>query len=416
MSELAKVKLTKRVVDAAQAAVERYVIWDSTLPGFGLRVAPTGRKVFILRYRPKGAVASKRFMTIGLYGPITPDQARDRALKILGDVAAGLDPAKVANSRSTLLTVQELAGQFMDQHVLAKRKAATVSAYRHSFSKVDAAGLGTRSAAELTKGDVAKLHASLSSTPFVANYAIASLSSMYTWANKQGLVPEGFNPARGVVKFREMRRERFLTSDELRRLGDTLRLAETTGLPYAVDEGAEKAKHAPKPENRTTLVSPYAVGAIRLLLFTGCRLREILHLRWAEVDIERAALFLPDSKTGRRTIILGTPALRVLETLPRLGPFVIPGDDPMKPRSDLKRPWTAIRKHAGLEGLRIHDLRHSFASVGAGSGLGLPVIGRLLGHAQASTTARYAHLADDPLRRASEAISQKIAGEMGDHH
>lgn len=415
MTDAAKIKLTKRTVDAALGTAERYVIWDSTLPGFGLRIAPTGRKVFILRYRPKGTLTtSKRFMTLGLYGPVTPDQARDRALKILGDVAAGLDPAKIAKTGSRAPTVNELASQFMDQHVLSKRKAATGAAYRHSFSKVNAAGLGTRNALDLTKGDVAKLHGSLAKTPFVANYAVAALSSMYTWANKQGLVPEGFNPARGVVKFREMRRERFLTTEELRRLGDTLRLAETAGLPYEVDEGGKKAKHAPKPESRMTLVSPYAVGAIRLLLFTGCRLREILHLRWAEVDMERAALFLPDSKTGRRTIILGTPALRVLETLPRLGPFVIPGDDPMKPRSDLKRPWTAIRKHAGLEGMRIHDLRHSFASVGAGSGLGLPVIGRLLGHAQASTTARYAHLADDPLRRASEAISFKIASDMGE--
>jgi integrase len=155
-----------------------------------------------------------------------------------------------------------------------------------------------------------------------------------------------------------------------------------------------------------------------LLLFTGCRLREILHLRWDNVDLKRGCLFLPDSKilpdskSGRKTVILNAPALAVLSGLDRVGPYVVPGDDPEKPRHDLKRPWDAVTGRAGLVGVRLHDLRHTYASFGAGGGFGLPIIGKLLGHTQASTTQRYAHLDADPLRHASDAIGSRIAAAL----
>jgi integrase len=207
----------------------------------------------------------------------------------------------------------------------------------------------------------------------------------------------------------EDRRERFLTGEELERLGATIVEAETSGIPWVVDQTKLHAKHLPTPTNRFTKINQFAAAALRLLLFTGCRLREILHLRWEHVDLERGLLFLPDSKTGRKTVILNAPAVEILAQLQKIGPYVVPGDDPEKPRPDLHRPWRAIRKRAGLEGVRLHDLRHTYASFGAGSGLGLPIIGRLLGHTQASTTARYAHLDNDPLRRASETIGGRIA-------
>ena len=163
---------------------------------------------------------------------------------------------------------------------------------------------------------------------------------------------------------------------------------------------------------RATKIEPSAAAALRLLLFTGCRLREVLHLRWEYVDFERGCLFLPDSKTGRKTIILTAPALAVLSQLERRGPYVVPGHDPKKPRHDLKRPWEAITRRASLYGVRLHDLRHTYASFGAGGGLGLPIIGRLLGHSQAATTARYAHLDNDPLRRASEQIGNEISAAL----
>jgi len=223
-------------------------------------------------------------------------------------------------------------------------------------------------------------------------------------------LPIGFNL--GIERYPEKGRERFLSLDELSRLGDAIRDAETIGLPYAVDEEGPNAKHARKQENRRTIIGPHAAAALRLLLFTGARLREILHLKWDHVDLERGLLLLPDTKTGKKAIVLNAPALDVLTNLPRVGCYVIAGDDPEKPRADLKRPWQAAARRAGLSGVRIHDLRHTHASFGAGAGLGLPIIGKLLGHTTAATTARYAHLDVDPLRRASERIGSEIAAAL----
>ena len=265
---------------------------------------------------------------------------------------------------------------------------------------------------------MAKLHGKLSGSPFQANRTLAVLGSMYAFAARVGVVPEGTNPARKIVRFPEHRRERFLTCEELERLGAAIREAETAGIPWEVDETAPKAKYLAKAENRFTKIDRHAAAAIRLLLFTGARLGEVLHLKWEHVDLERGLLFLPDSKTGRKTLVLNAPAMVLLAELPRVGTYVVAGDSARtgkeKPRADLNRPWAAIVKRAGLSGVRLHDLRHTYASFGAGGGLGLPIIGKLLGHTQAATTARYAHLDSDPLRRASEAIAGRIAAAMGE--
>jgi integrase len=278
--------------------------------------------------------------------------------------------------------------------------------------------LGTRKADKISSADLAKLHTKLRDRPYQANRMLAVVGSLYAFAGKRRIVPLGFNPARGIDKYREKGRERFLSIEELLRLGDAIREAETVGLPYFVDETKPKAKHAPKDASRRTVIGPHAAAAMRLLIFTGARLREILHLKWEYVDFERGMLLLPDSKSGKRAIVLNAPALDVLADLPRIGSFVIAGmsagTDQDKPRADLNRPWRAIAKRANLTGLRIHDLRHTHASVGAGAGLGLPIIGKLLGHTQPSTTARYAHLDADPLRRASEHIGSRLAAAMGD--
>ena len=165
---------------------------------------------------------------------------------------------------------------------------------------------------------------------------------MYAFAGRTGAVHEGTNPIRKIDKFKEHRRERFLTGAELERLGAAIREAETKGIPWVIDEAKPTARHLPKSKNRYHQIGPFAGAALRLLLFTGCRLREILHLRWEHVDLERGLLFLPDSKSGRKTIILNAPAMAVLNGLDRLGSYVVPGDDPEKPRADLKRPWEAV--------------------------------------------------------------------------
>ncbi len=322
------------------------------------------------------------------------------------------DPAGEKVGERETPTVAALADRFLAEHVDAKRKPGTAATYRYVIESAVKPHLGTAKADKVTRAAVAKMHNALKETPSWANRAVAVVGSMYTFAARSGVVPEGMNPARKIDKFAENNRERFLTSEELERLGMAIREAETTGIPWEVDEHAPRTKHIPKQENRFTKISRFAAAALRLLLFTGCRLREILHLKWENVDIERGLLFLADSKTGKKTIVLNAPAMAVLASLDRLGSYVVPGDDPEKPRADLKRPWQTMAKRAGLDGVRLHDLRHTYASFGAGGGLGLPIIGKLLGHTQASTTARYAHLDNDPLRRASEAIGNRIAAAL----
>jgi integrase len=212
---------------------------------------------------------------------------------------------------------------------------------------------------------------------------------MLNLAERWGLRPDGSNPCRHVERYREAKRERFLSEAELGRLGAALAAGEQSG--------AEE---------------PAVVAALRLLVFTGCRMGEVLNLRWADVDLERRCLNLADSKTGARTVTLNAPALEVLAGLERRSEWVIPGRDPRQPLVNLAKPWGRIRDAAKLEGVRVHDLRHSFASVAAGSGHSLLIIGGLLGHRQPTTTKRYAHLSDDPLRAASEAVGERIAAAL----
>jgi integrase len=409
-------RISKRTIEAIGTRSSEFTVWDEALRCFGVRVRPSGAKSFVVVYRAgTGRGAPVRRFTIAGVGKITPERARARAKIILGAVAQGNDPAAQKTTERGTPTVAELAACFMADHVRPKRKSATAEFYRDILDRIVKPAVGTTKADKLTRLQVGKLHSSLADTPFQANRVLAVIGSMYAFGSRAGLVPESANPARGIGKFKEGRRERFLTGQELERLGSAIREAESIGIPWSVDELNPNAKHVPKIK-RSTKIGPSAAAALRLLLFTGCRLREILHLRWEYVDFERGCLFLPDSKSGRKTVILNSPALTVLSELERVGPHVVPGDDPKRPRHDLKRPWDAITKRAGLNGVRLHDLRHTYASFGAGGGLGLPIIGRLLGHSQAATTARYAHLDNHPLKRASEQIGNEISAALNGMH
>jgi integrase len=407
-------RISKKIIDGIGPTGAEFTVWDSDLTGFGVRVRPKGAMSYVVVYRTgTGRKAAVKKLTIGAVGRVTPDEARTLAKKALGSVAQGHDPAAEKSEASKSMTVQELAAAFMSDHVRAKRKGTTTERYEHALTAHVVPGLGSTKADKLTRASVASLHLKLKATPAMANYVLAVIGSMYGFAQKRGLVPEGSNPASRIEKYPEQRRERFLTGDELSRLGDALREAETEGIPWRSNDSRPLSKHAPKEENRRTAFGPFPVAALRLLLLTGCRLREVLHLKWGYIDFDRGMIFLPDSKTGRKPVILNAPALAVLATLPRIGSYVLPGDDPEKPRHDLKKIWAAVSRRAELGGVRIHDLRHTFASVGAGGGLGLPIVGRLLvGHTQAATTARYAHLETDPLRRASDRIAGTIAAAL----
>ncbi len=275
---------------------------------------------------------------------------------------------------------------------------------------------------------------------------MALIGACYSYGLKSGYLPKNTtNPATGIEKFREQTRERHLSEAELSRLGEAIREAETLGIPWIKPS---KSMHARKLEKRLTNVGPHAAAALRLLIFTGVRLREILDLQWNTSTSNVDYCFCPTPRRAKRRSVfegydrnhirpalgrqkasnltrgdapskpgikhLGGAACSVLANLPRNGTYVIAGNDPEKPRADLQRPWALVCRRAGLEGVRLHDLRHSFASVGAGSGLGLPIIGKLLGHRNSKTTKRYAHLAADPVRRAADSVSAAIAKAMGE--
>lgn len=410
-------KLTKRAVDAALPRPVRYVIFDTEIHGFGLRVSPTGEKSWIYMYRAGegGRRAPKKRVTLGSSRRFTAEQARTEAEKLRARVNMGADPQEQKARQRQSLTVAELAEAFLSEHVAAKRKEATRTSYEGVIRTWVLPAMGTKKAKDVLRADVARLHLSMKDHPAQANRTVAIIGSMFGFATKRGLIDVD-NPARGIDKYRQEGRERFLSMQELERLGAAIRLAETVGVPWQID-ASKQLKHLRK-ENRETVIGEHAAAALRLLIFTGARLREILHLKWEHIDFDRGLLSLPDSKTGKKTIVLNAPALEVLSGLTRLGAYVIAGDsagtDDERPRADLKRPWTQVTRQAGLEGLRIHDLRHNFAAFGAGGGMGLPIIGKLLGHSQPQTTARYAHLDADPLRKASNAIGATIAAAMGE--
>ncbi len=415
---MTKTKLTKRIVDAAAPRSSRYVVFDSEIKGFGLRIFPSGEKSWTFEYKGEGGGrrASTKRVTIGRANEFTPDEARKIADRLRSQAKVGQDPQADKTLSRNAATVSDLIAIFLEKHVAAKKKASTSALYDDILKRIVKPALGSRKAKDVSRSDMAKLHLAWSHTPFQANRVLAIVGSMYSFAGKHGFVPENFNPARGVEKYAEASRERLLSTNELERLGEAIRVAETVGIPWQIDE-TKKSKHVPKAD-RQTVIGVHPAAAIRLLIFTGARLREILHLEWSQVDLERGLLFLSDSKTGRKTIVLNAPAMEVLAKMTRIGRYVIAGEtagtEGEKPRADLKRPWAIVKRHAGLDDLRIHDLRHNFASFGAGGGMGLPIIGKLLGHTQAATTQRYAHLDADPLRRASNAIAGAIAGAMGE--
>ena len=357
--------------------------------GFGLKVTPAGRKVYLVQYRLGGRKGRTRRVTIGRHGEITPTFARAEAKRLLGQIAAGHDPASERKKSGEFLA--DVFDQFMAQHVRTKLKPSTAYYYELLAKTHILPRLGRLPFAEIQRQDIARFHHDLSATPYVANRTLAVLSKLFNWAERHGLRPDGSNPCRHVEKYRESRRERFLSQSELGRLGDALREAE---------------------QNKSC--SPWVIAAIRLLILTGARRNEILTLRWDYVSEEHDCLLLPDSKTGRKAIRLNAPALEVLQTVPRLegNPYVICGEKPGQHLVNLEKPWRRIRKSAGLEDVRLHDLRHSFASVAASGGQSLIVIGKMLGHSQAQTTARYAHLADDPVKAATDAVGSRIAAAM----
>ena len=384
MAKLKRTTISRSTVEKLEADKDT-VFWDSELLGFGVRVYPTGRKVYVVQTRTGGENGKR--VTVGRHGVITPEEARRRAALIVSRIKAGEDPIPEPLAVTKGPTVGDLAAVYLEEIVEVRLKPASAKVYRSVIGKHLLPALGRKPALSVDHAAVSALHHSLAATPSAANRAVEMLFRIYRAAEERELIPEGSNPCRQVSMNRPRRHERFLTDTEFRRLGRVLDDEEENG-------GSRM----------------YAAMAIRLLLLTGCRKNEVLDLRWNHVDLEAREMRLADGKTGPRRVQLSPAAADVLARIPRVegNPHVIPGMRPGSRMSELQRPWIRIRERAGLQDMRLHDCRHSFASRALALGESLPAIGRLLGHSQVQTTARYAHLARDSVREAAGRISDRI--------
>ena len=385
--------LSGRVVDGLSAEGKDRIFWDRELPGFGVRVYPSGRKVYVVQSRAQGA---PRRVTLGTHGELTTTQARLRAAQVIDRIKGGKEP--IPPPAQAGATIADLAARYLSAHVAQNCNAHTAGIYRGSLENHILPALGMMPLAVVETAHVAALHYRLRSTPRAANRALAVLSKMFSLAAAWGLVADGTNPCKGVRKYKEKKRERFLSRDEYRRLGQALAEAEADA-----EAGIEGA------------VSLYAIAALRLLMLTGCRLNEILTLRWDDIDRTAGEFRLRDGKTGARMVPLTPTAETVLAGIERLplNPWVIVGKQPGTHLSTITADWYRLRSRAGLDDVRIHDLRHSYASRALAAGESLSMIGKLLGHADIQSTARYAHLARETERLSAARVGGSIGADIG---
>lgn len=399
-----QIKLSKRNVDGLTPGTERYTAWDTEVSGFGLRVTPGNERIYILKYRASGR---QRWFTIGRHGsPWTPELARKEAIRLLGDIVRGVDPAEKRSVDREAITFASLCDIYLQEGV-AHKKASTLRSDRGRIALHLKPLLGAKRADAITRADIERLLNDVKNgktaaptskrnrsgsvaqgCPGVAAQCVALASTVLQFAADRHLRTD--NPARGVKKPPVRKMQRFLSDTELAAVAESLdREVEVHGTVHAV-------------------------AAIRVLALTGCRRSEIMGLRWSNVDLDRQLLHLTDSKTREKIVYLSPPAAAILRNLPRVGdnPHVVAGTLAGKPFIGIDKVWTRVREHAGLSEVRLHDLRHTFASVAAGASFGLPIIGKLLGHTQAQTTLRYSHFASDPLRQAADAIGASIAAAM----
>ena len=383
-----KRKITKALIADLKADTKDLFVWDLGLSGFGIRVKPSGIKSYILQYRNKYGRVKR--ITIGRVGVITLDQARREATKMRGSVSFGNDPAQQRADDRTVETMRDLSDRYMRDHCAGRCKESTIKAHQWLLDKFILPKFAARKITELSAQDIGKFHQSLRRTPYNANRALGLLKAMFSRAEEWGLMDVSSSPAAPIKPFQEKKRSRFLSPEEF------------TQLFEAIDK-----------LERLVSINAYQAAAIRLLALTGCRMSEILELTWDEVDFRHERLVLQKHKTdarGVKGVPLNKDALQILTQLPRKNdtPYVIAGQKPCSHIVNLRKPWLRILDEAKLENIRIHDLRHSFASAAASAGIPIHIVGALLGHASPQSTSRYAHLYDDSLKEASEQISKIV--------
>jgi integrase len=398
-------KITKSAIDNATPTESDYFIWDSELHGFGVRIAKGGRKAYVCQYRAgDGRRAPSRRMTIGAHGsPWTVDTARAKAKQILGRAANGEDPAKDKQDAKKQMTVAELCNQYIEYGCTTK-KASTIATDKGRIERHIKPLLGRKRIGDLNRSEIKKFlndvaigktasdiktkkrgRAIVRGGKGTATRTLGLLGGIFSYAIDAGLMET--NPVRGVKRFADKKGNRFLSQEELQRLGGALRNAEHQGL------------------------NTFAIAILKLLIFTGARKGEIEAVLWREIDFEGGFLRLEDSKTGQKIIMLNAGALQIFSGLSKVSEseHVFPAFGVKGYYVGTPNVWRQVRKLADLEDVRLHDLRHSFASIAVSGGASLPIIGALLGHKDSATTQRYAHLSDDPLKAATEFTGEKIA-------
>ena len=387
MPERQFLNLSKRIVDRLAVDGKDAVFWDCGLPGFGVRVYPSGRKVYVVQTRAGG---KSRRVTVGRHGEIAPDRARKEAARIIARLKAGLPP--VETEPESPPTVADLAGRYRREYVAMHCKPNTVKNYGLMLAKHIVPDLGDLRVSKVERKHILEFQYGLRDMPTVANRCVDILVKMFNLAELWELRPLGRNPCKSVRRYKVLpRKERFLTPEELARLGRVLEVA---------------------PAER--LASRHAAAAIRILILTGCRRNEVMGLAWDDLDFEAGQMRLKDSKTGGRMVPLPPAAAEVLACLPRIdgNPWVFPGKRKGTHQVNINESWDRIRQRAGLDGVRLHDLRHTFASRALAIGEGLPMIGELLGHRKIDTTARYAHLARESIQASTAKVADSIGADI----
>lgn len=432
--------LTKRFVDSLTPEAKAYPRFDANLGGFGVRVHPTGRKTYFVQYRNKHG--RSRWFLLGVHGAITAEQARIDAKGVLQAVAQGVDPADARKSFRNAPDVADLLDRYVADHVRKHNKPSVRAELERVVERYIRPALGSLKVAAVTRGDVEKLHRSLAATPRQANVVRAICSKVFNLAEEWEYRPEGTNPCRKITRYFERHRERFLSADELERLGAVLRQAESEGLPWKISaEGKATAKHLPAERHRRTIYPRVVTAAVELLLFTGCRLSEVLGMRWEHIDLTAGTIVLPNTKAGRpQTVAINAPARQVLLTLrpddTRANPWVLPNrsrtvaaiqeksevrgsagrrrrssDGPLK-KDAMEAAWQKIRAVAGLDDVHLHDLRHTVGTYAGQSGANAFLVRDLLRHSDLSMTHRYVNKADDPVRTLNDLVGERIAASL----
>ncbi len=419
-------KLTKRLVDASKPGDAQKIVWDTEVKGFGLRVMPSGVKSYVLNYRTEGG--NSRRYTIGKHGsPWTCEDARQKAVGVLRGLASGIDPLVAKTQAKVAIAVADLVEMYLVEGLAEKpnKKASSWATDTSNLRRHVIPLLGAKAIKSLTPQDIARFQADVTAGRTAADVktkkmgraiitggkgtaarSTAILGAMLALAVRRGLITK--NPAMGVEIVKGEKMERFLTESEVAALGDAL-----------------------KTMVATLTLSQTMANAIRLLLLTGCRRNEICSLEWSWIDFQRSCVRLPDSKTGAKVVPLADSALDLLKGLDRTSRYVLGSSRSEGHIIGIQKAWHKVRSRAtaiarqnaivagcspeqapDLSNVRLHDLRHSYASFAVADGATLFMVGKVLGHRQSRTTEIYAHIHDDPLRALADRTGRKIASAL----